>query len=75
MHAGRCSNACDFNTEVCSSGRCTCKPGTTFCGNVGKCFSNCNGFEREAVVNQAQSGGLVGGGALGTDAANGVLSG
>ena len=73
--AGRCANACDFNTEVCSSGRCTCKPGTTFCQNVGKCFSNCNGFEREAGIAQAQPEGLIGGGAFGSAASDTALPG
>ncbi len=72
--AGRCANACDFNTEVCAGGRCVCRPGTTFCANLGKCFTSCAGFEPELNTAQAQPQGLAGGGLAGGGLASGGLS-
>ncbi len=74
-HAGRCANACDFNTEVCAGGRCVCRPGTTFCANLGKCFTSCAGFEPELNTAQAQPQGLAGGGLSSGGLAGGGLSG
>ena len=72
--AGRCANACDFNTEVCAGGRCVCRPGTTFCANLGKCFTSCAGFEPELNTAQAQPQGLAGGGLSSGGLSGGGLS-